>query len=189
MIDMIEKAIRCPYHLERDGKEWLLREGTRLVKLRSPGRRSFGFSLDRKPRPLGFFSDDPPKGLAKVCDGMVAVLHESKLYLFAVEIKSGHRGDSREQLVNGGLFWRWLADLCIQHGHLRSATEVYHVGLLMWSPRERAPRKGTTVHFGGDDWRALNIDGFNTGYEVKNRDDIALTAVIDKVQEGLKRST
>ena len=152
--------------------------------MRSPGRRSFGFSLDRKPLPLAFFSASPPEGLAKVCDGMVAVLHEAKLYLFAVEIKSGYKEASREQLINGGLFWRWLMDLCMQHGHLCRSTEVCYISLLMSRPRDRAPRKGTTTHLAEDDWNASNIVGFNASYEVKNRDDIALTAVIKKCSEG-----
>lgn len=181
MIDTITSAISERYHLQRDGKDWLIEESHRAIRLRSPSRASIGFSLDPNGSPaLAFFSPDPPEGLAKVCDGMIAVLHRRKLYLFAIEVKSGHKGDAREQLANGRLFWRWLMDLCRQHGYLRDLVSHSYVSLLMWRPRERSPRKGATTHSGEDDLRKTTPDGFDVGFEVRNREDIALSDLIRK---------
>ncbi len=151
------------------------------MRLRSPSRRSFGFSLDNSRFPaLAFFSPQPPEGLAKVCDGMVAVLHERKLYLFAIELKSGDKDDARKQLVNGRLFWQWLMELCKQHGYLYRVTDVCHVSLLMWYPRERSPRKGTTTRSDENVCQKPTADGFNARFEVQNCEDIALMDLMRK---------
>ena len=181
MIDTIEGAIDPLYHLDRDGKQWLVQQSPKTVRLRSPNRRSFGFSLDNDRCPaLAFFSANPPEGLAKVCDGMIAVLYRQKLYLFAVEVKSGHKDDSDKQLVNGGLFWRWLIDLCKRHGYLDDSIGVCYISLLAWSPRDRAPRKGTTTHSGENAWRRSDIGGFDASFEAQNHEDIALIDLINK---------
>lgn len=181
VIDTLTSAIRERYHLSRVERHWLLQGSRGPVRLRSPSRRSFGFSLDDSRSPaLAFFSPNPPEGLAKVCDGMLAVLHERKLYLFAIELKSGDRGDARKQLVNGRLFWQWLLELCEQHGYLSRAADVRHISLLMWRPRERSPRKGTTTHSGENDWKSRTLDGFNACFEVKNRDGIALMDLLNE---------
>ena len=177
MIDTLKKAIDPHYHLRRVRRQWLVEESQKILRLRSPHSRSFGFSLDNDSRrALAFFSPNPPRGLAKVCDGMIAVLcrKKKKLYLFAVEVKSAHEDDSHKQLVNGQLFWRWLMDLCRQHGYLGTSIGVFYIGLLMWSPRDRTPRKGTTAHSGQNTWKGLDIGGFDASFEVQNHEEVAL---------------
>ncbi len=181
MIDTIAKAIDPRYHLKRNGRQWLVQESSKPVSIRSPNKWSFGFSLDNDSSPaLAFFSSNAPEGLAKICDGMIAVLYKQKLYLFAIEVKSGHRDSSSKQLLNGRLFWHWLMDLCKQHGYLCSSIGVCYISLLIWRPRERAPRKGTTVHSGKNDWKRTAISGFDASFEVKNRENIALIDLINQ---------
>ncbi len=185
MIDTIRSAIKEFYHLNRDGRQWFIQEDRKLVTLRSPDKNCFGFSLDKTDHPgLAFFSPAPPKGVAKVCDGMIAVLHNQKLYLFSVEVKSRHKGDARKQLVNGQLFWRWLIHLCKRHHHLSQSTDVCYISLLIWSPRERSPRKGTTTHLEDSEWKKRTVDKFKACFEVPNREDIALVDLIEMIAKG-----
>lgn len=141
MIDAIEKTINQHYYLPREGRDWFLSDD---VKLRTPGRNSLGFSLDdeRKP-PFVFFGGSPPAHMAKMCDAIVALSFEQRIYLFIIEQKTSSPGDYKKQTANGKYFCEWLFSLYKEHGHC-SADPVY-IGLLVRKPRA-VPRKGETSH-------------------------------------------
>ncbi len=148
MIDLFPRTIAPRYHLDREQRYWLVRGQQRNIRLLSPSRQSFGFSLDVPDPdnpPLGFFGGSPPKHIAKMCDGMAAVLRRDRLYLFAVEIKTADKGDANRQLANGRLFWRWLMELYRRHGHLPEALTISYIRLLAWQPEEQpADRQSST---------------------------------------------
>ncbi len=181
VIDLLPRTIAPRYHLHREQRRWLVRDQQHSLSLLAPSRQSFGFSLDvpgPDNPPLAFFGGSPPKYIAKMCDGMVAVLHRDRLYLFAVEIKTADKGDANKQLVNGRLFWRWLMSLYRRHGHLPEALPVFYVRLLVWQPEKR-PVKGKATAFPGIGGlkKAPTIDGFDACFEAENLVAIPLAAL------------
>ena len=141
MIDIIEKTINEDYHLPRESRDWLLADG---VKLRASDRNSLGFSLDNKEKPpFAFFKDAPPAYITKMCDAVIALSIEQKLYLFIVEQKTSNPGDYEKQLTNGKYFCDWLFSLYKEHGHC--SDDPVYIGLLIWQPRT-SPPKGETSH-------------------------------------------
>ena len=107
--------------LEQNQQGWLIPDNNTNIQVRALHEHSIGFSLDvsdSQQKPLAFFSDSPPQDLAKMCDALIAIVDESELYLFVIEIKSAHKGDYRKQIANGWYFWRWLIALCKEHGYL-----------------------------------------------------------------------
>ena len=103
--------------LIRDQRDWLIPANPN-VRVRSPHRHSMGFSLDvpeSQQKPPAFFSGQPPRYLAKICDALIAVAYRNKLYLFAIEAKSRNTDDNRRQLANGRHFWCRLIALCKEH--------------------------------------------------------------------------
>lgn len=181
MINIIEKTIHSDYRLLWKKGQWFLQGNSGAIGLRVSGMQSFGFSLDRaSPKALAFLSAQPPRHVAKVCDGMIAVLYEAKLYLFAVEIKSGHKEDANKQLANGQLFWRWLMSLYERHNYFCDPqVKVRHIRLLVWQPRKNIPRRGTTVHQDqGNLQKRSKADGFDACFEAKNQEDIPLFDLI-----------
>ena len=142
MIDTLKKTIHKYYHLNRQCRDWLLDNN---VKLRVPNRHSFGFSLDNRNKPpFAFLSGSPPQHIAKVCDAIVALSYQGKLYLFIIEQKTSHSESYKKQLVNGKLFCDWLFSLYRWHGHWGSC-KLVSIGLLIWQPRQQ-PRRGGTAH-------------------------------------------
>ncbi len=184
MIELFPRTIDSRYHLHRERKYWLLQEKQHDIRLLSPSRQSFGFSLDDPDPenvPLAFFGRRPPKYITKMCDGMVAVLRRDQLYLFAVEIKTADKGDANRQLVNGRLFWRWLMSLYRRHGCLPGTVNVFHVGLLVWQPKQKVRQRGiVTLPKSGNLKKAPTIDGFDACFEAKNLVDIPLAALISQ---------
>lgn len=109
IIARLEQTMKKQLKLKRNNRDWLI-PGTN-IRVRSLHRHSMGFSLDvpdSKKKPLAFFSGSPPQHLAKICDALIAAVDQRKLYLFAIEIKSGNKDDYYKQLTNGRHFWRWL---------------------------------------------------------------------------------
>ncbi len=179
IIAVLTQAIDCQYRLKQQGRQWLIEDA---VWARSPDRHSIGFSLDcDDSKPLAFFSNRPPAHLAKMCDALIAVLYRQKLYLFAIEAKSGYKANSSKQLVNGRHFWRWLIALCREHGYLN--TETKYIALLVWQPRKRQIDKGTTAHRDDLDIKVDPKTGFTARVEVKNRTSFSLADLIQQVME------
>ena len=140
-INTIEKTIRGNYRLPGKSGYWLLKDD---VKLCVPNRNSLGFSLDNKEKPpFAFFKDAPPAYITKMCDAVIALSIEQKLYLFIVEQKTSNPGDYEKQLTNGKYFCDWLFSLYKEHGHC--SDDPVYIGLLIWQPRT-SPPKGETSH-------------------------------------------
>ena len=141
-----------------------------------------GFSLDvpaPKQKPLAFFSSQPSTHLAKICDALIAVVHQGKLYLFAIEAKSGNKDDYRKQLANGRHFWHWLIALCKEHGYLPSKSELLYMAVLIWKPRKKQVRKGVTTHRGNSGIEMTREqDGFNARFKVQNLNQFRLYDLI-----------
>ncbi len=177
MIEEIKNTIREKYHLKRDHRNWKLNENP-VVTIRAPDRHSIGFSLDNKKfPPFAFFSDAPPEHLAKMCDAIIALEYQKKLYLFVVEQKTAHKGDSQKQLANGKYFCDWLMSLYCEHGYL--TTEPILIGLLIWQPREKSVSKGPSTHRGNQSFRETDLKPFNRCFEVPNTRDIVLIEIIN----------
>ena len=181
IIAILEQTIDDELKLKRDNRDWLISDIN--IQLRSPHRHSMGFSLDvpgSKQKPLAFFSGDPPRYLAKICDALIAVVDKNKLYLFAIEIKSGNKDDYRKQLANGRHFWGWLIALCKEHGYLLPQAEPLYIAVLIWKPREKQVRKGTTAHRSNSGIKADTKKGFDARFEIQNHNLIILHELIQK---------
>ncbi len=180
-IEILEKTIDENIHLQRDKRDWLIPANTN-IRVRSPHRHSMGFSLDvpaPEQKPLAFFSGEPPRYLAKICDALIAVVHQNRLYLFAIEAKSGNENDNRRQLANGRHFWHWLIALCKEHGYLPSKSEPLYMAVLIWKPRKKQVRKGVTTHQGNSGIEMIGKQkGFNARFKVQNLNQFRLYDLI-----------
>ena len=181
IITILEQTIDDELKLKRDNRDWLIPDTN--IQARSPHRHSMGFSLDipaPKQKPLAFFSGHPPWYLAKICDALIAVVDQRKLYLFAIEIKSGNKDDYRKQLANGRHFWRWLIALCKEHGYLPLKPEPLYIAVLIWKPRKKQVRKGATAHRGNSGIKAATQKGFDARFEIQNHNLIILCELIQE---------
>ena len=179
IIAILEQTIDNELKLKRDNRDWLISDTN--IQARSPHRHSMGFSLDipaPKQKPLAFFSGHPPRYLEKICDALIAVIDQSKLYLFAIETKSGNKDDYRKQLANGRHFWDWLIALFKEHGYLPSKPEPLYIAVLIWKPREKQVRKGATTHTKNHGIKSATQEGFTTKFEIRNRSSFRLYDLI-----------
>ena len=183
IINELKRTIDRKLYLRRDNRDWLIPANTD-IRIRSPHRHSMGFSLDApKQKPLAFFSDQPPPHLAKICDALIAVVHQNRLYLFAIEAKSGNRDDYRKQLANGRHFWHWLIALCKEHEYLPLQSEPLYIAVLIWEPREKQVRKGTTAHRRNSGINIDAQDGFIVQFKIQNRSLISLHDLIKRLPQ------
>ena len=179
IIAILEQTIDDELKLKRDNRDWLIPDTN--IQARSPHRHSIGFSLDvsdSKQKPLAFFSGSPPQGLAKICDALIAVVDQSKLYLFAIEIKTRNKDDYRKQLANGRHFWRWLIALCKEHVYLKLKPEPLYIAVLIWKPRKKQVRKGATTHTKNHGIESAIQEGFTARFEIRNRSSFRLYDLI-----------
>ena len=184
IINELEKTIDKKLYLRRDKRDWLIPAKTD-IRVRSPHRHSMGFSLDApRQKPLAFFSSQPSTHLAKICDALIAVVHEDKLYLFAIEAKSGNKDDYRKQLANGRHFWHWLIALYKEHRYLPLKSKPLYMAVLIWKPREKQVRKGPTTHQGNAGIEIVGKQkGFDARFEVQNRDKFSLHELIKELPQ------
>ncbi len=171
MINTLEKTIHTDYHLKRDNLDYLLLDNE--VKLRAPSDCSFAFSLDMRGKPpFRFFRYKPPRPehIAKMCDAIVATNFKNELYLFVIEQKTRHPDDYKKQLANGRHFCNWLFSLYKEHEYY--SREPVYIGLLIWEPRPKSPRKGTTAHHGKNQSKSHPL--FDLFLEKRNIKDISL---------------
>jgi len=183
-INTIQQAIDESYHLKRDGKRWILEEGNPPTEIRVPSRLSIAFSLDKKDaEPFAFFSNNPPKDFAKVCDAILFCCSEDRIYLFIIEAKTGYKGDYKKQLINGKLFCDWLIALYTQHKSSLDPSPTI-IPLLIWKPRLNSVRKGTTTHHESDDSiKKTQLDQFDgPGFEIKNRNSIVIFELVSELR-------
>ena len=183
IIKILEQTIDDELKLKRDDRDWLIPDTNTNtnIRARSPHRHSIGFFLDvpgSKKKPLAFFSSSPPQGLAKICDALIAVVDQSKLYLFAIEIKSENKDDYRKQLANGRHFWRWLIALCKEHDYLPPQSELLYIAVLIWKPRKKQVRKGATTHTKNHGIESATQEGFTAIFEIRNRNSFRLCDLI-----------
>ena len=183
IIAILEQTIDGKLKLKQDNQDWLIPDINTNIKARSPHPHSVGFSLDvpgSKQKPLAFFSSlsSRPQHLAKMCDALIAVVYQSKLYLFAIEIKTGNKHNYRKQLANGRHFWRWLIALCKEHGYLPLQSAPLYIAVLIWKPREKQVRKGATAHRGNSGIKVTTQENFAARFEIRNRNLIILHELI-----------
>ena len=185
IIKILEQTIDDELKLKRDNRDWLISDTN--VQMRSPHRHSMGFSLDipaPNQKPLAFFSGHPPRYLAKMCDALIAVVDQHKLYLFAIEIKSSNKDGYCKQLANGRHFWRWLIALCKEHGYLPLQSEPLYIAVLIWKPREKQVRKGATAHCGNSGIKVTTQKNFTIRFEIKNLNLIILHELIQRTSKN-----
>ncbi len=176
IINTIKDTIDSAYHLNRDGRAWLLEDD---VKLRAPHQHCLGFSLDNHEKPpLAFFNTSPPEHIAKMCDAIVAIWHKQTLWLLIIEQKTAHKNGYKKQLTNGKLFCDWLVALYKEHGYWSS--KPVFIGMLIWQPRE-SPRKGTTSH--RDEAQFRKSPPFDHFIELKNQTHIALDDLLKQTPQ------
>ena len=182
IIETIRQTIHQDCLLKRKDRDWQIGESP-LVNLRAPHRHSIGFSLDNRAKePFPFFSSQPPAGLVKMCDAIIALPYKETLYLFLVEQKTAHKDDYKKQLVNGALFCNWLFSLYKYHGYINVKPVL--IGLLIRQPRQKAPRKGTTAHRRGREPKTCPL--LQRLFEVNNENCIALAEFIDNNWEQIR---
>lgn len=172
LTDRLKRTIAPRYYLPWDDRDWLLDKG---IRLRSPHGNAIGFSLDnaREP-PLAFFSNSPPRDVAKMCDAILALDYREVLYLFIIEQKTANSGDYDKQLANGRLFCEWLISLYRQHGYCSKQQRIEFIGLLVWEPR-LTPRKGGTSH---QPYEPAKRPGFPRFFNLPNESLIQLRDLI-----------
>lgn len=142
VIENVKKTIHGRYRIKKKGGSLILDKD---IKVRSKSSELFGFSLDSTEHPpFSFLRSSPPRHIAKMCDAIVLLEHEARLYLTIIEQKTGDEADYERQLANGKFFCEWLMALFREHGYLGNSTISYY-GVLIWEPRT-VPLKGTTVH-------------------------------------------
>ena len=178
MIQTITNTIKGRYRLQEARRGWTISAPTGDTRLTVPDCPSFGFSLDNEDNPpLAFFSDSPPVDMAKMCDAIIALSQENKLYLFCIELKTGDEADYEKQLTNGRIFCEWLIQLYKAHDYW-SVDSVHKSGLLIWEP-QRSGRRGTTSHGSDKGIKPSSIDGFDSAFDIRNRQRINLGALLD----------
>ncbi len=130
IVKLFAKTINKKWHLKRNNKEWQLSENDITIKFKVSNSNSLGFSLDTKPvkNVFGFFSDNPPQGVAKMCDGIIALEYKKQTYVFLIEQKSKYTDGYRKQIINGWYFCQWLFGLLKEYDYYSS--EVKYIGLL-----------------------------------------------------------
>ncbi len=182
LFDLFHSTIEKTFHLERDGQRWILAErakkGTQLSII-APNRYSLGFTLDeanlksaQNLKPMPFISGNPPEHIGKMCDAIVVLTYKGMSYLFCIEQKSGHKGDYKKQLMNGAIFCNWLMDLFKVHGHFNQ--RPIYLGLLVFKPRAKAVRKGSTSHREDKPEECGPIGAFDKCYRMVNKNEIRL---------------
>ena len=184
-IDTIQQAIRGQYHLQRGERKWIFDDdedtgaSRKRIHIHVPIEDSIAFSLDREPKPFTFFSDQPPRDFAKMCDAILFYFRENKTYLFVIEVKTGNEGDCEKQLINGKLFCDRLISLYIQHKSSNPCVTV--VPLLIWEPRQNSDRKGTTTHHEtGDGIQGKSFGQLGEhGFEIRNRSTVPIFDLIN----------
>ncbi len=112
-----------------------------------------------------------------MCDALIAVRHVDALYLFAVEVKTANKNGHNRQLANGKHFWSWLEALYREHGYLNET--VQHVGLLIWQPRAKSIRKGTTTHAERKLKEVKSKSPFDLKFEAQNVDHVQLIEMLE----------
>lgn len=173
MVELIKKTIHADYCLSRDERDWLLDDN---VKLRLPDRHSFGFSLDNPCRPpFAFFSGNPPKHIAKMCDAFIALSYDDTTYIFIIEQKTADSGEYKNQLMNGKLFCDWLGDL--YRAHKPDFGNLVYIGLLIWQPRRDPDRD--TPQLPTKPKKHLSFDNF---FNIKNKKNIHLKELIRQLE-------
>ena len=190
MIDTIAKAIAEDYHLKREDRVWrFIQEKTKTrekteIRFKSPSRHSIGFSLDRKElRPLAFFSENPPAGLARMCDAFIFLRHKERIYILIIECKTGNKTGFTKQLVNGKYFCEWLVALCRRHKYLEG--DPVYASLLVWQPREEPALREPTSHdsspFYPVEKRSEELGDHQ--FEARNLADIPLLKLIESISK------
>lgn len=177
---MLCQSIDKKFHLKRQEKGWTI-EGKTNVQIRVPTNKSVGFCLEDRGgnNPFPFFGN-PPKHIAKMCDGIIALSHKDKDYIFVIELKSSHTDDYEKQLKNGQYFCEWLLTSLRAYGHYKE--EVHFIGLLCHEPR-KTPPKGTTSHqprYNFTDYEGLQI------YKYANQPRINLIDTIERKSNSTK---
>ena len=183
-VALFRQCIHKDFRLKSEDGEWLLEDNWEL-KLRPPlGSSSELFhQLDKKkPSPFHFFSESPPKHVAKMCDAIIALSHQDRLYIFLVEQKKGKKGDYRKQLKNGKYFCDWLLVLLREYGHYKDPDPVF-IGLRC--VRRSLARKKTVMHGKNDEIDKIedNPQPLDKLYKV-SRETIHLARVADTYLTG-----
>lgn len=183
LFDLFDSTIEKTFHLKRNKRQWILTErakkGTQLSII-APNRYSLGFTLDEAnlpsaQNPMPFISGNPPEHIKKMCDAIVALTYKGMSYLFCIEQKSGHKEDYKKQLMNGAIFCNWLMALFKAHNHFNQ--KPIYIGLLVFTPRAKATRKGLTSHREDEPEACGPIESFDKCYRIVNQNEIRLGEV------------
>lgn len=144
MIELFTETIDEKWKLNRQKKTWQLSENNIDIEFKTSSNKSFGFSLDQNniKDVFAFLSANPPKGVAKMCDGIITLSYKEKNYIFLIEQKANNHGEYKKQLINGWYFCKWLLNLFKEYKHYSG--EVEYIGLLYCS--RKMTRKATSTH-------------------------------------------
>ena len=178
LVELLENTIDKRYELPRKGRHWILKsekQSTEPVEIRSTNSHCFAFTLDHKEKPLAFFSSFPPKGVAKMCDAIMACHYERQCYVFVIETKTNNRHDYKKQIKNGKLFCDWLLQLYKYHGHVHSPP--IFVSLLIWFPRKMFPKKDYERRIKEED----KAEDFNHVFKIENQEVITVLQILKSI--------
>ena len=106
----------------------------------------------------------------------MATIYRDKLYVFAIELKSGWTARHRKQLANGRHFWYWLAALCKEHGYL--TVETLYIGVLVYKPKNKCVKAPPRTAINGGIEKVSTHNGFDTSFEIQNRNEFRLENLI-----------
>lgn len=141
MVELFATSITKKWHLRRNNERWQLEENNIEIEFKTPNCYSLGFSLD-KPNKFPFLNNKPPKNIAKMCDGIIAMSYKNKVYIFLIEQKTINEGQYKKQLVNGWHFCQWLLGLFKEHNYYDG--KVCFIGLLYKKSKKSIHKQPTT---------------------------------------------
>ncbi len=143
LYSLFKQTINKNHQLKGEVGKWQLSENDVTIKF-ATSIESFGFSLDKETVKdvFGFFSDSPPKNIAKMCDGIIVLQHQEKNYIFLIEQKTKHPNQYKKQLINGLYFCQWLLSLLEKYKYYEG--EVKYIGLLCRNRQSHS--KGLSTH-------------------------------------------
>ncbi len=199
LVSLFTKTIHKDFQLYRKDRYWILKDkyNKESLNFRSIDKDSFAFSLDKdnsqggkdnsQGSPFGFFSDNPPANINKICDAIIVMEYKQKELIVAIEKKSTNPKEYTKQLKNAKYFCDWLINLFKEYNHYEKSQSPTFCKLLCWESR-KIPSKGTTSH-DDKDYECCKSDDnfFDFSCKVQNKSVISLLELIQVIKKNEKK--
>ncbi|EFL81190.1 hypothetical protein ACQP4Q_09190 [Actinobacillus pleuropneumoniae] len=144
-ISVYQSIIKSSFMLERNGSCYLIKEdkkntSNRIFKIQVS--KSIGFSLDKNGKRWDFFSDNLPKGIASVSDGIIFCEYRGEYYTIIIDMKSKNISNGISQVRSSIALCQWLNILIHVHKSSRGFRCKF-IGLICKTGRNTPSKRGT----------------------------------------------